>query len=127
MLKLDDLEVYQLSMEISNDIWNEVLEWGSFEKFTIGTQFVKAADSISANISEGFGRFSFNENRHFCYYSRGSLCETKTWLEKAYRRDLISEEFFNKLNNMLDKNHIKLNAYINSIKKQSLVKAEKNI
>lgn len=122
MLKLEDLEVYQLSMNLSDDIWNEIVLWNSFEKFTIGTQFVKAADSIAANISEGFGRYFYKENKQFCYYSRGSLSETKTWLAKSYRRNLISEEFYNKLYGMPDKNHIKLNAYINSIKKQSLIK-----
>lgn len=118
MLKLDDLEVYQLSMDVSDEIWNLVCGWKSFEKFSIGTQFVKAADSISANISEGFGRYFYNENKQFCYYSRGSLLETKTWLTKSFRRKLITEETYNKLIEKLDINHIKLNAYIKSIKKQ---------
>lgn len=119
MLKLDELEVYQLSMDISDEVWNLVMKWNQFEKFTIGTQFVKAADSVSANISEGFGRFSYGENKQFCYYSRGSLSETKTWLTKSFRRNLITEKIFNKLSEELDKNHIKLNAYINSIKRHT--------
>ncbi len=122
MLKLDDLEVYQLSMDLSDEIWKLVSDWKSFEKFTIGTQFVKAADSVSANISEGYGRYFYNENKQFCYYSRGSLSETKTWLTKAFRRNLITEDIFKNLFEKLDKNHIKLNAYINSIKRQQHIK-----
>ena len=118
MLKLEDLEVYQLSMDLSDKIWNLVIGWNSFEKFTMGTQFVKAADSKSANIAEGYGRYFFNENKQFCYYSRGSLTESKSWLTKAYRRNLINAEMFNDLSDKLDKNHIKLNAYIKSIEKQ---------
>jgi four helix bundle protein len=44
-------------MEISDEIWNLVNSWNSFEKYSIGTQLVRAADSISLNISEGYGRF----------------------------------------------------------------------
>ncbi len=105
-------------MDVSDEIWNLVIEWKSFEKYTIGTQFVKAADSISANISEGYGRYSFNENKQFCYYGRGSLSETKTWLDKAFRRNIITENTYKNLFEKLDLNHIKLNAYINSIKRQ---------
>ncbi len=119
MLKLDDLEIYQLSMDISDEIWNLIINWDKFEKYTIGTQFVKAADSISANISEGYGRYSYNENKQFCYYSRGSLSETKTWLSKSFRRNLIKENIYTELSKALDNNHIKLNAYINSIKRQT--------
>lgn len=90
----------------------------SFEKFSIGTQFVKAADSISANISEGYGRFFYNENKQFCYYSRGSLLETKTWLTKSFKRKLITENTYKKIIEKLEQNHIKLNAYIKSIKRQ---------
>jgi four helix bundle protein len=49
-------------------------------------QLIKAIDSVAANLSEGFGRYFYKENRQFCYYSRGSLFETKTWLRKAFNR-----------------------------------------
>jgi len=44
---------------------------------------IKAVDSVAANISEGFGRYHYKEAKHFSYYSRGSLYETKTWLTKV--------------------------------------------
>ncbi len=83
---------------------------------------LKAADSISANIAEGYGRYFFNENKQFCYYSRGSLTESKTWLTKAHKRNLINVETFKDLSYQLDKNHLKLNAYIKSIEKQKHIK-----
>jgi len=76
-MKLDDLQIYRLSMEIGEKIWMLINNWHYFEKDTIGKQLVKAADSISANISEGFGRYFYKDERQFCYYSRGSLFETK--------------------------------------------------
>ena len=53
---LEKLEVYNLAEEFSDKIWNIVITWKIFEKDTIGKQMVRAADSISANISEGYGR-----------------------------------------------------------------------
>lgn len=41
-------------MEMAERIWQIVAEWGSFEKQTIGRQWVRAADSVAANtIPEG--------------------------------------------------------------------------
>jgi len=71
-MKLEDLQVYSLSMVLAEKIWILVHHWDYFAKDTIGKQLVRAADSISANISEGFGRFHFREKVNFSYYSRGS-------------------------------------------------------
>ena len=112
MVKLEDLQVYQLSMEIAERIWKIVVEWDYLAKETIGKQLIKAADSMAANLSEGFGRYFYKENKQFCYYSRGSLFETKTWLKKAQLRDLIDDQKFIQLNKDLDTIAIKLNNYI---------------
>ena len=73
--KLADLEVYNLSEVISDKIWDIVMGWEYFAKDAIGKQLCRAADSISANIVEGYGRYHFKENKNFCYYSRGSILE----------------------------------------------------
>lgn len=114
-MKLEDLEVYQLAMEIGDDIWFSVIEWDNLAKYSIGQQIIKSSDSIAANISEGFGRFHYNDRKKFMYYSRGSLQETKTWLVKAKNRNLISEEFFNKEIQKIEQLGVKLNNFISSI------------
>ncbi|MEO5947988.1 MAG: four helix bundle protein [Chitinophagaceae bacterium] len=82
-LKLEDLEVYKVAMEIGEIVWKVVDRWEYFSKKTLGAQYVDAADSIALNISEGYGRFHFKENKNFCYYSRGSAKETLTVSVKA--------------------------------------------
>jgi four helix bundle protein len=77
----------------------------------------RSADSISANIAEGFGRFHYKENKNFCYFSRGSVIETKGWLKKAKTRNLITSDRFEDLFQKLETIHIKLNAYIKFIGK----------
>jgi four helix bundle protein len=118
-MKLEELQVYQLSMEIGEKVWNIVNKWDYFLKDTVGKQLVRSVDSVAANLSEGFGRFHFKENKNFCYYSRGSLYETKTWLTKAYNRNLIPKEDFQSLQTEINNIGIKLNNYIKTIGKNT--------
>jgi len=84
--------VYKVAMEIGDAVWSIVEKWNYYQKDTLGKQFTKAADSIAFNISEGYGRFHFAENRNFCFYSRGSAFERRTAIEKANKRNLLSNE-----------------------------------
>lgn len=116
---LEDLEIYRLAEAFGDEIWLVVSGWNYFAKDTVGKQLVRAADSISANIAEGHGRYHYKENKNFCYFSRGSLIETKGWLNKAKNRDLLSPEQFEILIGKLGIIHLKLNAYIKYIGKRN--------
>ena len=91
-LTLDKIDAYIISFKLSNYIWHIVMKWENIAKWTVGQQMIKSADSISANIAEGFGRYHKKEKIHFYRYSYGSMEETKDWLRKASMRDLITEE-----------------------------------
>jgi len=119
---LEDLEVYQLAESFGNEIWFIVHEWDYFAKDTVGKQIVRSADSIGANIAEGYGRYHYKENRNFCYFSRGSIIETKGWLNKSRIRNLISETEFDLLFEKLQTIHLKLNAYLKFIGKSNPAK-----
>ena len=114
-MTLDELKVYQLAMGLGERVWQAVQPWDFFAKDTVGRQLVKAADSIAANLSEGFGRFHYRENRQFGYYSRGSLFETRTWLKKAANRNLISKTSHDTFDRDIAQIGRMLNAYIKSI------------
>ena len=120
-MKLEELQVYQMAMELGEKIWDIIFKWDYFTKDTIGKQLIKAADSVAANLSEGFGRFFYKENKQFCYYSRGSLFETKTWLTKAHNRKLLSEKDYAAFMQNIDTIGVKLNNYIQSIGKNKKV------
>ncbi|MES2139145.1 MAG: four helix bundle protein [Bacteroidota bacterium] len=115
--RLEELDVYQLSMEFGENIWDIAINWSFLAQDTIGKQMIRSSDSIAANIAEGYGRFHYKENKQFCYYSRGSVLETKTWLRKANSRKLITEDQHSLFITKLETIHIKLNAYIKSIGK----------
>ena len=107
-----------MSMDLAEKIWQIVSQWNYFEKDTIGKQIVRAVDSIGANLSEGYGRYHFKDSKNFCYFSRGSLYETKTWINKAYHRSLIKEKEYLELKENIRVLSASLNKYINSIGKK---------
>jgi four helix bundle protein len=125
MHTLEELDVYNLSQSFSDSIWFMVEKWDNFPKFGIGKQMTGSADSISANIAEGYGRYFIKENINFCFYSRGSILETKNWLQKSVRRNLITKEEFDTQINQLEIIHKKLNGYI-KVLKENLKKQKKD-
>jgi len=114
-MKLEDFQVYNLSMDLGEEVYKIVMKWNYFDKDTHGKQLIKAADSIAANLSEGVGRFHYKERKNFTYYSRGSLFETKTWITKARNRALIPEDIGLKLLNDIETIGVKINNYIKTI------------
>lgn len=116
---LEKLEVYELAEQFSDGIWQIVMGWDQFKKDSIGKQIVRSADSISANIAEGYGKFYYKESKQFYFYSRGSLQETKSWIGKCKRRNLIGEDKCAELLGMAEVILIKLNAFIKFISKSS--------
>jgi four helix bundle protein len=100
-LMLNDISAYKISFSLSNYVWKIVVNWNYFEKDTVGKQFVRAIDSISANIAEGFGRYSKKEKIHFYRYSFGSLKESQDWNEKSRIRKLLTEEDYNHISGEL--------------------------
>src|SRR5689334_2922663 len=113
--KLEEFKVYNHAMEIGDEVWNIVSTWNYFAKDTVGKQLVRAVDSVAANLSEGFGRYHFKEAKNFGYYSRGSLSETETWLQKAKMRNLISDEQHRKLKASIEIIGRMLNRYIQAL------------
>lgn len=116
-MDLNDLAVYRRSMKLAEGIWEE--DWPSFAKYSVGKQLTRATDSISANISEGHGRHHFGENRQFWYYTRGSIQETITWIQKAKSRNLITDKKYEELYTELVEIRRMLNGYIRSIDNNS--------
>lgn len=93
-LSLNDIHSYKIAFHLSNKVWNEVLQWDYLAKDTVGKQLVRSVDSISANIAEGFGRYSKKDRIKFYRYSLGSTWESLDWVEKAKIRNLLSYEIY---------------------------------
>jgi four helix bundle protein len=111
----EDLRVYQLGEDLADKIWTLVSQWDILARDTVGKQIIRSADSIGANIAEGSGRGTYQDNRRFVRMVRGSLYETRHWLRRAFRRNLLTAEQVAELKPLIDELGPKLNAYLRSI------------
>jgi four helix bundle protein len=123
--KFEELEVYRLAEKLSDMVWDIVIRWKLFPKNTMGVQLVDASDSIGSNIAEGYGRESYADRARFAKISRGSLFETKHWLNKSFRRKLIPREKKEEFDKILDILLPKISAYISYLNEHANSKKSK--
>lgn len=102
-LKLNDIDAYKIAFNLSNYVWDLIVKLDRFSKDTLGIQFVRAVDSISANIAEGFGRYSKKDKVKFFRIGFGSMYESLDWNEKALKRKLISKTDYDYIYSELQK------------------------
>ncbi len=122
----ENLRVYQLAAKLADLVWDIVKLWTTLARDTVGKQLIRSADSIGANIAEGTGRGSFQDNRRFVRIARGSLYETRHWLRRAYKRTLLTADQTAALKPLVDNLSPMLNAYLRSIGEKSTRNTDKN-
>lgn len=115
--ELEKTRVYVEAAEFADLIWDKVTKWQDFARDTVGKQFVRAADSIGANIAESYGRYHWSDKLNFLYYARGSLYECKHWLGRSMRRQLVSKETHDAQLVRLQNLAVAMNAYIKDKRK----------
>ena len=119
-IELKDLEVYKLARELSRICWAIYIPLDFQTKKIMGDQFIRAADSVGANIAEGFGRYHYLDKIRFFYTSRASLYEAiDHWAELLEERNIIDSEKLKQLQKLKQAIQIKLNNLISSTYKQT--------
>ena len=115
-MSVENYGAYRISFALSNYIWNIIIHRKYFEKDTVGKQFVRAIDSVSANIAEGFGRYHKKDKSKFYYYSLGSVYECIDWNNKCVKREIISQSEYTLIKDELDKLPREINQLIKHTK-----------
>ena len=127
MIGLEDLTLLQKAEEVADSNWKLVQSWNDFDRQTLGKQFVRALDSVGANVAEAFGRFHYGDKINFLYYARGSVFESKYWLNRAQKRGLISDETHRMYAKKLTDIAVRINNFVRSLKKQRSSKPASNV
>lgn len=92
--KFEKLEIWELSIEYADEVHLITRKFPKEELFSLTSQFKRAADSISLNISEGSIGQTDAQQGKFMGYAIRSLAECITCLHLAQRRGYISESEF---------------------------------
>jgi four helix bundle protein len=99
MHKVEDLKVWQKSIEFAKQVYKVVAELPDNEKYGLTSQIKRCAVSIASNIAEGAGRNSNKEFKHFLGIANGSSYELHTQLILVYELNLIEK---NKIEDILN-------------------------
>ena len=94
--KFEDLIAWQKARILAIEI-NQIVKKSGFTKdFMLIDQIIRSSRSITANIAEGYGRYTYNDYKHFLTIARGSLTKTQNHLYTAFDLGYITEEEFQK-------------------------------
>ena len=113
-----DLEMWQIARGLRRQIYDVCKRFPKDETFGLTAQMRRAAVSVTANIAEGFGRFSYQENIQFCRQSRGSTYEVRDHLITALDQGYISREDFETMSKTAISVIRLLNGYIRATSKR---------
>ncbi len=98
--RFEDLLVWRKSLAICKEIYLISSSGPLSRDFTLKNQLRKASISIISNIAEGFGRYGYQDFRHFLSMANGSSNEVRAQLhlvrELGYSPDTQVAELITK-------------------------------
>lgn len=122
-----DLKVWQLARELRKQVYQITRGLPAEEKFGLASQMQRAAISITANIAEGFGRYSYQENIQFCRTARGSAFEVRDHLIAAEDENYISASEHKNIDGLAQRVIQTLNGYIRGTKERQGLKEPRTL
>ncbi len=111
-----DLKVWQEGHILVIMVYKITKKFPQEELYSLVDQMRRATSSITANISEGFGRHSYKEKLQFYYLSQGSLTELKNFILIAKDVGYLTTKDFNALADQANLTHQILQGFIKSTK-----------
>jgi four helix bundle protein len=115
--RFEDLIAWQEARKLVNLIY-DITQKNNFKDFGLANQIQKAAVSVMANISEGFGRYSFKDSKQFFTMARGSVLEVQSHLYVILDRKMISEGLFKNIYEQAIKTSKLINGLIRNVNTQ---------
>ena len=113
----EDLDVWKQGRKVQSKIREIVKLFPKCEQYRLTDQMIRSSRSVPRNIAEGYGRFHYQENIHFCRIARGSLTELLNDLITAHEEQFIDQNKLVEIRNEIEVNARLLNGYIRYLKK----------
>jgi four helix bundle protein len=118
MTNYKELDVWILSMETVELIYDLIKTYPRDEKYSLIDQTRRAAISLPSNIAEGLGRNHKKDTVQFLHIARGSAYEVDTLLHIAKRVNIIDDLTHNKAYEKIKRNIQVINGFINYLEKR---------
>lgn len=112
-----DLECYKQARELRIYISLLAKKFPPHEKFSLIAQIVDSSRSVTRNIAEGYGRFTYTDTKHFFIMARGSVAETMESLSTAFDEDYISAEELKQGEEKCELVYKLINGYVNYLER----------
>lgn len=109
-----DLDAWKLAPELRKTVYDLTKRFPPEEKHVLAAQMRRAAISVTANIAEGFGRFSYQENLQYCRQARGSAYELRDHLTTALDNGYLTRNRWRDADKLAQRVAQVLNGYIRS-------------
>jgi len=122
--RFEDLEIWQLTREMENKIFDETQKGKLAKDYKLIAQMNSATGSIMDNIAEGFGRSSRLEFIQFLSISNGSGNELQSQLYRCLDRKYFDQQKFEELYEIAEKLCRKIFSFMDYLNKSS-VKGQK--
>ena len=87
-----ELEYYIQAKQLRMFISELAKKFPPHEKYLLVAQIIDSSRSITRNIAEGYGSFTYTDTRNFFIIARGSVTETMDHLSTAYDEKYITDE-----------------------------------
>ncbi len=111
-----DLGYLQKAEWVCDQIGDATRSWNRFNLEVVGSQMIRTADSVGANMAESHGRHRYGEKIQFLLYARGSLTETQYWLRRCQQRNLMPPTACQQMDQTLEELAKEINGYINYLR-----------
>jgi len=92
-----DMDVWRKANELSYQVFELTKALPRSEDYGLTSQIRRSANSIAANIAEGFGRNTRKDKRNFYIVARGSTFETQSHLLYGAKVKYFDEQPVDKL------------------------------
>jgi len=115
--RFEDLKVWQLAHELSIGAAKLVKCFPKDEKYDLASQMRRSARSIPSDISEGFGRYHFNDKLTFYERARSSLGELRNHFTEALGNDYLGEPGYGDYSKRINEAGYLLNRMMTNVQK----------
>jgi len=114
----EDLECYQLALEVMARVHAFSKTLPPDEKFDLYVQIRRSAKGVTGNIGEAYGRYHYLDSLRYYSIARGELMETLARLIDARVLEYIGQPEFESLYKLIRQTEQALNGFMTYVRRQ---------